>query len=113
MACAIRSILATLLVLVLATMLAIEPARADGGHASATAHAVQHGAGEPLDQHDHGGARHDRSCVSMIGHCGTMPAHNVAVALVVKAESLPASLPPDDRAFKGRSPEADTPPPRV
>ncbi|MEZ5861316.1 MAG: hypothetical protein R3D25_14635 [Geminicoccaceae bacterium] len=113
MACAVRSILTSLLVLVLATMLAIEPARAHDGHTAVDVQATQHGAWEPLDQHDHGGAPHDRSCVSMIGHCGTMPAQDVAVALVLPMATQAAMLPPDGRAFVGRSPEADTPPPRV
>jgi hypothetical protein len=49
----------------------------------------------------------------MIGHCGTMPAQDVAVALVLPMATQAAMLPPDGRAFVGRSPEADTPPPRV
>ena len=114
MTCVLRFVLAALPMLALWAMLAIAPsAHAHDVTLPTHGQALQDSVGEPLDRHDHGGARHDRSCVSLTGHCGTSAVHDVAGASAVHTEALSATLSPDDRAFAGRSPEADTPPPRV
>lgn len=113
MTCALRSVLAALLMLALSAMPAGDPLAAGVDPEPPHSHAMQHGAGGVLDHHDHGAVGHDRSCASMIGHCGTLPLHDAAASPAVQPSVLPATLPPDDVALLGRSPEADTPPPRV